>query len=571
MQWLHNIKISAKIMVLLVTMAVFIGVVGFTGYYYSDKMSIGMDEMYKDYLLPVKWINAVRSETRTIEAITMEIFQPNVDKAREQKLVNEVKEHVTEVDRLLDSYGQSKLDEFQKGRLTELKQELTAYRTEREKAVEIALSGKNQEGYTYFIQHAAARIDKVNQMLAEVADYNAKRADEINAAGKRNAVAARMIITVITLAALAISLPAGIFLSRMIVRRLKYVVSILQQVAEGNLTQTVNVTAKDEIGRLGCALDATIGHLNELVGHIVDSAEQVTAASEELTASAEQSAQATAQISNSVDQVSRGSDKQLKAIDESTTAVEQLSASIQQIAANANAVAAVAAKTSDAAQDGGRSVESAVAQMATIDSAVARTAEVIAKLGERSREIGAIVDTIAGIAGQTNLLALNAAIEAARAGEQGRGFAVVAEEVRQLAEQSQAAAKEIASLIREVQGDTDKAVDTMDDGTREVKAGIEVVKHAGQSFQDIVTLVKQVSDEIRDISSAIQQMAAGSQNIVASIRDIDQISKQTTGLAQTVSAATEEQTASVQEIAASSQSLVKMAEGLKNAVSKFEV
>ena len=164
---------------------------------------------------------------------------------------------------------------------------------------------------------------------------------------------------------------------------------------------------------------------------------------------------------------------------------------------------------------------------------VSSSAQVVAKLGERSKEIGQIVDAISGIAGQTNLLALNAAIEAARAGEQGRGFAVVAEEVRKLAEQSQEAAKQIANLISEIQTETDSAVVAMDDGTREVKIGTEVVNTAGQAFKEIVSLIAEVSSQIREISAAIQQMASGSQQIVASVRNIDSISKGTAGQTQT--------------------------------------
>jgi methyl-accepting chemotaxis protein len=195
----------------------------------------------------------------------------------------------------------------------------------------------------------------------------------------------------------------------------------------------------------------------------------------------------------------------------------------------------------------------------------------VANLGERSVQIGQIVDTISGIAGQTNLLALNAAIEAARAGEQGRGFAVVADEVRKLAEQSQDATKQIADLIQEIQGETDKAVVAMNQGTHEVKVGTEVVSVAGQAFGEITLLITQVSDQIQDISAAIQQVTSGSQLIVSSVQDIDGISKKVAEEAETVSAATEEQSASMEEIAASSQSLAKMARDLEAAVSKFTV
>ena len=183
--------------------------------------------------------------------------------------------------------------------------------------------------------------------------------------------------------------------------------------------------------------------------------------------------------------------------------------------------------------------------MGQIEQTVTRSSSVVAKLGERSKEIGQIVDTISGIAGQTNLLALNAAIEAARAGEQGRGFAVVAEEVRKLAEQSQGAAKQIAGLIGEIRNDTDSAVVAMNEGTKEVRIGTEVVNNAGQSFRDIYTSVSDVTGQVREISAAIEQMAAGSQQIVSSVKEIDVISKDTSAQAQTVSAATEEQSASM--------------------------
>ncbi len=261
----------------------------------------------------------------------------------------------------------------------------------------------------------------------------------------------------------------------------------------------------------------------------------------------------------------------MNAVEETSAVVEQMSASIQQVAATANEVAAHSFKAAEQAQTGDKAVTKAVSQMEHIEQTVNHSAQVVVKLGERSKEIGQIVDTISGIAGQTNLLALNAAIEAARAGEQGRGFAVVAEEVRKLAEQSQEAAKQIAGLIGEIQGDTDKAVVAMKEGTQEVAIGTQVVSAAGQAFQEIVGLVTQVSEQIREISAAIQQMAGGSQHIVASVKSIDELSKTAAGEAQNVSAATEEQSASMEEIASSSQSLAKMAQELQTAVAKFRV
>jgi len=311
--------------------------------------------------------------------------------------------------------------------------------------------------------------------------------------------------------------------------------------------------------------------LRGLMRHINESAEQLAGSSEELTASAEQSAQAANQVALSISDVATGAEKQLNVANNTSGIVQKMSVNIQQVSTNASEVASHTAQAADKAKEGNSSVEKAVNQMVSIEQTVTNSAQVVSKLGERSKEIGQIVDTISGIAGQTNLLALNAAIEAARAGEQGRGFAVVAEEVRKLAEQSQDAAKQIAVLISEIQGDTDKAVIAMNDGTREVKLGAEVVNASGKAFQEISDIVINVSNQTKEISAAIDLMASGSQQIVESVQEINELSKKASGEAETVSAATEEQSASMEEIASSSQALSRLAMDLREAVSKFQI
>lgn len=361
------------------------------------------------------------------------------------------------------------------------------------------------------------------------------------------------------------------FMMKRIIRPIELLTNQVNTVAKGDLTVQTNIAGKDEIAELATGFNKMVSNLRNLISHVQSSSEQVAASSEELSASAEQSALASNQVATSITSVASGTNQQLVTANEAAVVVEQMAASIQQIALNTNQVATHSTLAEDKAKEGGKAADKAVAQMSNIENTVNISAKVIDKLGNQSKEIGHIIDTIAGIAGQTNLLALNAAIEAARAGEHGRGFAVVAEEVRKLAEQSQEAAKKITELIGEIQDDTQKAVISMNDGTREVKTGIEVVNAAGDAFCEITELVTRVTGQVKEITSEIQQIASSSKKIVGAVQRIDELSKVSASESQSVSAATEEQMASMEEIASSSEALSKLASDLQTAVSKFKI
>lgn len=386
------------------------------------------------------------------------------------------------------------------------------------------------------------------------------------------AQAAKAGAVVSTILAAIIGILLGGFAARRMIKPIKEMVQIVQNLANGDFRDTKHsAVSNDEIGQLGTAVLKMRKSLRELMQHVNDATGQLASSSEELTANMEQSSTSIDQVTTAVAGLAGGAKKQSSAIDHTTSVVESISANIEEIAATANEVANQSIQAAAKANAGNQSVEKAVGQMVQIEAAVTNSAKLVTTLGDRSNEIGQIVDTIAGIAGQTNLLALNAAIEAARAGEQGRGFAVVAEEVRKLAEQSQEAAQQIADLIGTIQQETNQAVLSMQDGTKEVKLGTEVVNTAGQDFREITGLVTQVSSQVKEISIAIEHMAEGSQQIVTSVEQIDQLSKTATGHSQKVSSATQEQAAVMQEITSASQSLAELGQKLQNSVEKFQL
>ncbi len=379
-------------------------------------------------------------------------------------------------------------------------------------------------------------------------------------------------ISVASVGILIIVILVSVFFTRRLLKPLYLILEKILAVAGGKLdVSPLTLRSKDEIGQLAQAFNTMLANLRHLIGQVSASADQVANSAEELTSSADQSALAAGQVADSITEVAAGAEKQFVAVNAASSNITQLFNGVEQIAANTRAMAATSDTAANAAQAGGKMVAQAIRQITNIENTVTGIAQVVQKLGERSQEIGQIIVTISGIAGQTNLLALNAAIEAARAGEQGRGFAVVAEEVRKLAEQSEQAAQKISELIGEIQADTTKAVAAMDNGTREVKAGTEIVTAAGGSFNEITALVNQVSRQVAEVLAKIQTMANSSNQFIASIHEIDQISKGTADHSQTVSAATEEQSASMEEIAAASQALTKMADELQTAVRAFKL
>ncbi|VBB07655.1 four helix bundle sensory module for signal transduction [Lucifera butyrica] len=573
MQLFRNLKMGHKIVGLILIMAIFLGAVGFAGYYYTAKMSLSMDHLYTNNLLAVKWLNETRVYTRTVEALTISVLNPaNLDTTRKKSDLADSKDYMSKADAAFNNYKQSRLSLQEQDIIPRFEIELKTYKEERQKALGLAEAGKKEDAYIYFVFDAKPHLDRLNKMLSQLADLNAQQAEAARRQGKTDAANAARFLIVVSLIAILLSLSLGIAFSRFTAKRLSLVANMLTEIARGNINPPeLHIRANDEIGQIGRDLNSMTKSLRSLIRQVADSSDQVAASAEELTAGAGQSAKAANQVASSITDVAAGSEKQLRAVDSASHIINQITQSMERIAVNTQQVEGLSNKTASLASNGQSSVDTAVKQMQHIQTVVNDSANVVTQLGDRSKEIGTIVDTIANIAGQTDLLALNAAIEAARAGEQGRGFAVVAEEVRKLAEQSQNAAKQIADLIHEIQTDTEKAVTAMSKGTHEANVGKEVVDQAGISFNEIAALIEEIARQLQEISQEFQQVVAGHQQIAASMQNVETICRETADETQVVSASTQEQSAAMEQIATSSRNLTNLAEHLQSAIRQFHL
>jgi twitching motility protein PilJ len=316
----------------------------------------------------------------------------------------------------------------------------------------------------------------------------------------------------------------------------------LGDLADGDLTVQATVT-EDFTGAIADSINFSIDQLRSLVQTINQTAVQVASAAQETQSTAMHLAEA--------------SEHQAQEIAGASAAVNEMAVSIDQVSANASESAAVAERAVAIANKGAEVVQATIHGMDTIREQIQETSKRIKRLGESSQEIGDIVSLINDIADQTNILALNAAIQASMAGDAGRGFAVVADEVQRLAERSAAATKQIETLVKTIQTDTNEAVISMEQTTSEVVKGARLAQDAGVALEEIENVSKNLADLIQNISNAARQQAASAGHISNTMNVIQEITSQT-------SSGT---TATARSIG----NLAEMAQEMRNSVAGFRL
>lgn len=330
-----------------------------------------------------------------------------------------------------------------------------------------------------------------------------------------NAVYASLKIQMVTFATVGIiaALVAAWFVVRSISGTLALVLARATEIADKDLSgKPLPVRGKDELARLTTAVNEMSASLQAVVSEVTQSASEVAAAATQIAASAEEMSTGMVEQTDQVNQVS--------------AAIEEMAQSITEVASKSAGAADNAENSGRTAQDGNRIVTEAVERMLAIDEAVTASSRSVSELGRRGEQIGEIISVINDIADQTNLLALNAAIEAARAGEHGRGFAVVADEVRKLADRTTKATDEIAESITAIQTETGEAVDRMNRGSEEVKAGVDSVQQAGASLAEIVQRAQEVASMVSGIAAAAEEQSAASTQVSQSVQSINAITRQ---------------------------------------------
>ncbi|KAB8064125.1 methyl-accepting chemotaxis protein [Janthinobacterium violaceinigrum] len=400
--------------------------------------------------------------------------------------------------------GKSQLNAEEQALYQDVLSTRKAYTEVRKNVFKAKNAGDLEQGKRLYEGDMAVKRDIYLASLKKLEVLEAKLLDETAAQIRSRYENGRMLLISLGVVAILLGIACAYWITRSITRPITRAVEVAEAVSAGDLTSHIVVESRDETGQLMHALKNMNDKLVSIVGQVRAGTESISTASSEIAA-------------GNLDLSSR-TEEQASSLEETASSMEELTSTVKLNADNARSANQLAIDASQIASKGGVVVSEVVSTMGSIN--------------DSSRKIVDIISVIDAIAFQTNILALNAAVEAARAGEQGRGFAVVASEVRNLAQRSSAAAKEIKGLI--------------DDSVQKVEAGSQLVDKAGRTMDEIVQSISHVTQIMNQITDASDEQRAGIEQVNQAIGQMDQVTQQNAALVEEAAAAAE----SMQEQAA---------------------
>jgi methyl-accepting chemotaxis protein-1 (serine sensor receptor) len=511
---MRNLTIKARLIAAMSLLSLLAIVIGVTGLVAASAVDKGVNALYEDELQPAVWLAKIRVLVRANAlALDEALLNPTADRIEKSTAI--FQENKVKIDENWKKIVESKLTDEEHKTFDAFWAQRNAFVDVLRDSLALLKAGKVDEA-------RKVRIDKLENIQAslDIAVNNAVAAQEASSIktlqdctntykSTRNWIIGILVVGMIIATLVAHSM------IKIFSQSMDRAISVSEKIAAGNLGNQVDIERDDEFGKLLKSLRSMDVMLSDIISGVLSSAGSVGSASREL--------------SQGNDDLSQRTQEQAAALEETASSMEQMTATVKNNADNAKQANQLAARMSDQAAQGGTVVARAVSAMSEINHSSSKIADIIGVIDE--------------IAFQTNLLALNAAVEAARAGEQGRGFAVVATEVRNLAQRSATAAKEIKELIN-------TSVD-------KVKAGSQLVSESGQMLGSIVDSVKRVTDIVAEISAASQEQAGGIDQVNHAITQMDSVTQQNAAL--------------VEEAASASKVLEQQADDLVQKVSFFKL
>jgi methyl-accepting chemotaxis protein len=514
MKWFYDLKIATKLIVSFGAVLLLTLIMGVSAIYSMSRVNQASSDLAEDWMPSVRAVLDLRTdvgEMRRWELAHLlneeEKGMAGYEKRMEDALVT-MKAHRDTYEKLISSPEEKALAlDFDKS--------WTAFMAEHAKMMQLSRANQKVEARAVASGPSAKVLTEITGIVTKLVKLNTDGGTAASADATALYQSARMTSIILLVLNIGIGMALALWIARIVSGPLQEAVSLARDVAGGDLTRSIDVRSSCETGQLMQALKDMTGNLQTLVSQVRAGTDTIATAS--------------AEIASGNQDLSSRTEEQASSLEETASSMEELTSTVKQNADNARQANQLAQSASGIAVKGGDVVGQVVGTMASIN--------------ESSRKIVDIISVIDGIAFQTNILALNAAVEAARAGEQGRGFAVVASEVRNLAQRSAAAAKDIKLLIS--------------DSVEKVEAGSQLVNEAGTTMNEIVTSITRVTDIMSEITSASREQSDGIEQVNTAIVQMDQVTQQNAAL--------------VEEAAAAAESMQDQAARLSEVVSVFKL
>jgi methyl-accepting chemotaxis protein len=491
MNWYYNLKISVKLLSAFTIVALIAIVIGVIGIVELKTLDDNGEKMYTKITVPISDLGDISTAFQRMRVNSRDLVDAT-NMEEKQKLANRIKELREGNNKLVESFEKTILTDDGRKLFEDYKKLRAAYGAEIDKVIALVMQGKNAEGAEIIKTTGAKASRDLQDQIDKLQEAKMKQAKLTEEENGVIANKARNLMIGLCVAGGLIAILFGLFIANIISKPLRQGVSFAQAVAAGDLTQTVKLDQKDEIGQLAQALNEMVAKLSSIVSDCMSASDNVASGSQELSATAQQ--------------LSQGATEQAASAEEISSSMEEMTSSIRQNSDNSSQTEKIAVKSATDAREGGKAVTETVAAM---------------------KEIATKISIIEEIARQTNLLALNAAIEAARAGEHGKGFAVVASEVRKLAERSQAAAGEISTL-----------------STRSV----QVAETAGEMLNKMVPDIQKTSELVQEISASSKEQDSGAEQISKAIQQLDSVIQQNASASEEMASTSEELSSQAEQL-----------------------
>ncbi len=516
MKWFMDLKIAVKLIIGFVIVAIIAASVGVIGILDMKAIEKSDTELYGNMTVPISELADISTQFQRTRVMMRDILLTN-DPLLVKSNSDKIAQRQADIAKDLESYNKTILSASMRGLYDDLVKKNVAYGQQIAKVSELVKQGKEAEARALMSEASTSDIasTELQDALANIIKVKLDDAKIKSDGNTKTASSSTVIMIIVILAGALIAVGLGVFLSSIISKPIRELVSVAEKIADGDLDVAIEAKTRDELGTLSSAFKRMADNLNEVMTNSNSASEQVASGSRQVSASAQA--------------LSQGSTEQASSIEELTASMEEISTQTELNATNATQANELALAAKEGAIKGNEQMKGMLKAMDDIN--------------EASGNISKIIKVIDEIAFQTNILALNAAVEAARAGQHGKGFAVVAEEVRNLAARSANAAKETTALI--------------EGSIKKVEGGTKIASDTAAALNQIVEGVTKTANLVGEIATASNEQALG-------INQVNQGILQVSDVVQTNSATSEES-------AAASEELSSQAELLREQVSRFKL